>query len=215
MSYANDPALLVDLLRFREKLSWKTFVETGTEFGSSLKILHRYFEEIYSCENDNLKINYLKENGFLDELKSNRSPFNSNAVVKKLKIYTESSITALPKIFNEINHNNFFLYLDSHIDFVENNEYNPILDELDIVSNHGLKPFIIIHDFQHTNVQFRKGYSFNNGKIELGFDYVKNSMDKIFGINNWNWKLNDESYDLSGLDSKIGAGYFWEKSILI
>jgi hypothetical protein len=212
MSYQTDPMLIIDLIRLKEKLNWKTFVETGTDTGHSIKILQWYFEEIYSCEIDKDKINILMQDGFFKNKYENRSAYNLSAKIQKVKIYDESSQTALNKIFEEIGHDEFFLYLDAHIDNDPNVESIPILEELNIISTYKLKPIIIIHDFKHTDLQFRPGYKFNNKTQELSYEYVKDSMDKIYGIDEWDWKLNEESYNLTG--DKIGAGYFWKKGLI-
>lgn len=213
MSYFLDPFLLTDLIKLKQKLGWDIFVETGTEFGNTLKILQWLFKEIYSCEIEVNCINSLDINGFLKNKNENGCIWNKDTVLQNVEIFTESSLTALPKILKKINHSNFFIYLDAHEDFTENVKSIPILGELECIAASKLTPLIIIHDFSHTNPLFRPGYKFSNDNIELGYNYVKHHIDMIYGIDNWDWKLNDESCMLTG-ETKVGAGYFWKKGLL-
>ncbi len=230
MSMHTDPMLTVDIIRVREQLNIDTFVETGTEYSHTLRIAQWYFKKMYSCEIDEEKINRwhdewvtgIVHNDYVNDrdakvILSDYSKerilqwHNPSAVAKVIKLYPKSSLECLEEIFTEIGHDNFILYLDSHIDHQENVGYIPLLDELEIVHKMNIKPFIVIHDFKNSTSGFRSGSIYDNDK-ELSYDLVKDSMDNIFGENNYIYRESKESY-VYGEDVKVGAGYFWKKEL--
>lgn len=226
MSYRFDPFLLTDLLVLKKNLNWNIFVETGTELGMTTDTVSPWFAEYYTCEVLDELVELLKKNRphqFIENeyyVMANRG-FNGEFIM-----YPESSLTFLPKILKKINHSEFFIFLDSHIDNTHNPSAPPILEELDIIYKSGLTPMIIIHDFDTKRDSFGfykfditfndKGDELNYGSIDI--DYLTPMMDKIFGKDGWDYKFNTNSFsyitDYKGeLGSSQGCAYFWKKTL--
>lgn len=188
MSYSLDPIMVKDTLRIKEKFNWNTFIETGTDRGESVRILSKLFDKIYTCEIEQQRWKY-----YGDIIQN-----------ENITIMNGSSVECLPKFFAEIGHSEFFLYLDAHW-----NGNWPILDELKLVADWGYTPVIIIHDFEND-----LGFGFDRYRPEgqsteylLNFEYVKESIDKIYGENNYIFETNKESLN----PIKIGCAYFYPK----
>lgn len=218
MSYFADPYLLTDLLSFNEQLGWNAFIETGTERGNSARIVTTWIRDLYTCESE------VYENFYDFHMDSYEDYFKVYfGVVSKAShqdtcfFWNESSLTALPKIFNVIKEktpsiytdSNFYLYLDAHIDFSDNPS-TVVLDELEIVANHKLTPLIIIHDFD-TKRERWGCYRFD--EISLDLNYVRDAMDKIYGYDKWDYMFNKRSRQPWGPSQ--GCAYFWPKSLNI
>ena len=188
MSYYHDAIMIEDTLRIKEKFNWNTFIETGTDKGWSTKIISKYFDKVYSCE-----------------IEQDRWKYYTNILENKnITILNGSSVDCLPKFFEEIGNGNFFLYLDAHW-----NGNWPILDELRLVAEWGFKPVIIIHDFQND-----LGFEFDSYRKEgeekeyfLNFDYVKESIERIYGEDGYIFETNKESLN----PIKTGCAYFYPK----
>lgn len=188
MSYALDPIMVKDTLRIKDKFNWNTFVETGTDRGESVRVLSTIFDKIYTCEIEQQRWKYY------DDILRNEN----------ITIMNGSSVDCLPKFFEAIGHSEFFLYLDAHW-----NGNWPILDELRLVAEWGYKPVIIIHDFEN-----EMGFGFDRYRPEgqeteylLNFDYVKESIETIYGKDGYIFETNTESLN----PIKIGCAYFYPK----
>jgi hypothetical protein len=181
MSFFADKYLVDDLLELKKRFNYDTIIETGTNIGNTTNLLSNIFKKVYTCE---LKKEY---SSYWDELKQN----------SKIEIYEETSTTFLPKIFSKLNNDNFYLYLDAHgiIDDT-NHQKSPLLSELEIVSKFGYKPIIMIHDFdsKRNGWEFDKIYNENiNEYVSLDWDYIKDSIEKIYGKNNYILHTNTKS----------------------
>ena len=181
--------MVEDTLKLKEKFGWDVFVETGTDRGESIRTLLPHFSKIYSCEIESERWQ------FYDDLLSNN----------KVIIKQGSSIDCLPEFFKEIGHSQFFLYLDAHW-----NGNWPILNELKLVAEWGLKPVIIIHDFDNG-----LGFGFDRYRPEgqqeeylLNYDYVKESIETIYSKDGYIFQTNTESTN----PIKVGCAYFIPKS---
>lgn len=188
MSYSLDSVMVEDTLRLKEKFGYDIFVETGTDKGESIRTLKPYFSKIYSCEIQPERWEYY------DDLLN----------IDSITIINGSSVDCLPQFFQQIGHDRFFLYLDAHW-----NGNWPILDELRLVKEWGLKPIIIIHDFDNG-----LGFGFDRYRPEghneeylLNFEYVKESIEKIYGKDEYIFETNTESTN----PIKIGCAYFYPK----
>jgi hypothetical protein len=191
MSYYHDSIMIEDTLRLKKEFDCDIFIETGTDKGESIRILKPYFSKIYSCEIESQRWQY----------------YDDLLVDNNIKIMNGSSIDCLPKFFEEIGHNNFFLYLDAHWD-----GNWPILDELRLVAEWGLKPVIIIHDFDNgLGFQYDSCRPFQHlgdeTEVFMNFDYVKESIEKIYGENGYIFETNKESTN----PIKVGCAYFYPK----
>ncbi len=188
MSYSLDPIMVDDTLRIKQKFNWNTFIETGTDKGESVRVLSNFFDKIYTCEIEEERWKY----------------YDDILQKENVNIMKGSSIECLPKFFEEIGHGNFFLYLDAHW-----NGNWPILDELRLVADWGYKPVIIIHDFENELGFGFDRYRKDGDSVEylLNFDYVKDSIEKIYGKDEYIFETNKESLN----PIKIGCAYFYPK----
>lgn len=210
MSYFTDPYLLTDLFNIQEQIDWNIFVETGTEAGNTSEMLSFWGFDVYSCEPHIHPAfdDFTRElkDGYYDVIIEDKSELENKKPVS-FTWWNESSLTALPKIFNRISTSNFFLYLDAHIDFSDNPS-TVVLDELELVYKHKLTPIIIIHDFDTKRDNWAY-YKFDNRSLDL--DYVKPSIDKIYGEGKWDFMYNKRSRQMYGFPN--GCIYFFPKSL--
>lgn len=160
----------------------KIYIETGILHGESIqKAIDAGFDKIYAIDVNPI---FIKENKlkFKDEIKKNR-----------LKIFKGLSTEVLPKILNNINEKST-IFLDAHdlgYDGIPENKYGyknecPILDEINIISNHSINNHnIIIDDIKMiiTNYGWADGYN-------ISLDMIK---EKVLLINkNYKFELIDD-----------------------
>jgi hypothetical protein len=192
MGLGTDPQILIDILKYKETFNYPVLVETGTYQGTSSKIFSSHFEKVYTCDISD------------DEKLTRRINFKNKT---NIEFILGESKECLPKFFNEIGNDNFFLFCDAHWQ----GNY-PILDELQIVADFGYKPFIFIHDFHcgHDNWGFDSW-----GNIILDYNYVKPKMDLIYGEDNYIFEVSQISQnepDGFGNPNLRGCGFFYPKN---
>lgn len=192
MGMGTDPRILIDVLKYKTTFDYPVFVETGTYGGTTSKICASHFEKVYTCEiNDDMK--QVREENF--------------AGLDNINFLLKDSREALPVFFNEIGNDKFFLFLDAHW-----GGQFPILDELQIVADFGYKPFIFIHDFDCGHEGWN--YDTDDSGNKLSYDYVKEKIEKIYGVDGYVFEVSQESYNspnASGNPNKIGCGFFYPK----
>lgn len=190
MGFGTDEQLLVDILKYKQKFDYNIIIETGTYHGTSSRILSSVFDKVYTCEiNQAYKEDIDKKINGIDNI----------------EVMFGSSPDCLKKWFQEIGHDKFFLFLDAH--WMED---WPIQDELQQVIDFGYKPFIFIHDFYCGH----EGWKYDSyGNIRLDYDYVKEKMDKIYGVDNYIFEVSQLSKN--GLPNLLndlrGCGFFYPK----
>jgi hypothetical protein len=193
MGMGTDDQILKDVLTYKKRFDYSIFVETGTYAGTTSKIVSKYFEKVYTCD--------VSE----DEAEAIEDKFKD---VANINFMLADSRDALPKFLTEIGNDKFFLFLDAHW-----HGYFPVLDELQIVADFGYKPFIFIHDFDCGH----DGWGFDCGDQGecLNFDYVKEKIEAIYGIDGYVFEVsqfsNNESNG-SGLPNLRGCGFFYPKN---
>src|SRR5690606_34701363 len=98
-----------------------------------------------------------------------------------------SSEKELPDIltYHEGGGDKILFFLDAHWQ-----QYNPLLDELKVIAEAGLKPVIVIHDFK---VPFRDdlGYDSYNGQ-DYDYTWIQDSLHAIYG-SNFTTRYNDQA----------------------
>lgn len=188
MGFGTDEQLLIDILKYKEKFDYNTIIETGTFHGTSSRILSTVFDKVYTCE-----INESYKNMIDEKIKG----------INNIEVMFGSSPDCLNKWFKEIEHDKFFLFLDAH--WMED---WPIQDELQQVIDFGYKPFIFIHDFDCGH----EGWKFDSyGDVILNYDFVKEKMDRIYGVNNYKFEVSQSSKNgyPDKLDDLRGCGFFY------
>lgn len=194
MAASGDIQVLNDMLKYKETYNYSVFIETGTSNGESTRMFSKHFEKTYTC--DNMKE---KEEERIDALK------HGNNITYLLG----NSEDCLPIFFKEVAHDKFFLFLDAH------GTSWPILTELKIVADFGYKPFIFIHDFdcKHDGWRFDQ-WGKGNDTVNLDYEYVKPSMDLIYGEGNYGYEVSQTCLaepDDQGVPNLRGCGFFFPK----
>lgn len=102
----------------------------------------------------------------------------------------DDSVSALPQILQGIAgrgmKTNLLFFIDSHW---ESN--NPLLAELEIIADFGLRPVIAIHDFKvpdHPELGFD-----TYGEIIYEWKWIKKSVEKIYGKHGFEIEYNDKA----------------------
>jgi predicted O-methyltransferase YrrM len=172
--------MVKDIIQIKQKFDYNIIIETGTETGKSTRVLKNIFDKIYTCEID----------------KSYFSMYDDLYINPNIKIMQGESTDCLKEFFTEIGHDKFFLYLDAH-----KKDSFPILNELQLVSDFKYKPVIIIHDFDCKINGFRydKYIDENNNTIYLNWDYIKNKVELIYGVDGYGYVTNTKSDTLTGV----------------
>jgi predicted O-methyltransferase YrrM len=168
-----------------KKYNISTIVETGTYKGWSTNILAKKVNKVITID---------VSEDFLNEAKKN------NLQNKNIDFYQGSSSDILEKILVK-NNDSILFFLDAHW-----GKYWPLHDELKIIKNKEIIPIIIIHDFyvpdKDGNAKF--GYDKYDTKV-LNFDYVRPSMEKIYGVDGYT------HYCLNESEINAGCGIFTPK----
>jgi len=204
MSFLYEPQMIIDVNRINEKFNYSTIIETGTHTGQSTTYLADRFQKVYTCE--------LYDEYFLQY----PTIFENYTNIISVK---GSSVDCLPIFFDEIGNDEFILYLDAH--WVED---CPIYEELEIVSEYGYKPIIVIHDFDcgfpppdkdENSHPINEGWQFNEFRIngqthKLDYTHMKPYMDKIYGVDGYDFETSKIALTKSRGDLR-GCGFFYPK----
>lgn len=175
----SDKFLLNEIIKLKIELSINIFIETGTHVGESSLIASNFFDRVLTCENHDWYFQIAEKN-ILESNKSN------------IEYHKKSSLELFEEIFplNE----RAIIFLDSHgpHDF-------PLLNELKLIGRNKIKPVIIIHDFfvpdENGNPKFQFD-TWEGNRIDL--EYVKPSLDEIYGIDNYEYYFLNEQ-EISGV----------------
>lgn len=146
-------------LELRDRFGIKTAIELGTCVGGTTRWLSQNFEKVIGVE---IMPDYLN-------IAAERVGYSESDVT----LYQGSTVDWLPKILKDINEP-VIMFIDSHW-----GEFNPLLRELEIIAERGIKPVMVIHDFLVP------------GHKELGFDtyqnivyewkWIESHIEKIYG----------------------------------
>lgn len=166
-----------------------TIVETGTYRAATTLHFAEWAKQVHTVEVDKENFEYSKN---ILEGKEN------------VKLHFGSSEKIMTSILGSMNlkstkKNNVLFFLDAHW-----NAFNPLLDELKTIAIYGLKPIIAIHDFKvpgHPELGFD-----TYGKIIYEWDWIKSSIEKIYGIDGYITEYNSEA-----TGAKRGIIYIYPK----
>ena len=164
--------------KFRELIESKNItwvVEAGTFKGATTKHFATWAKTV-----DTIEINEQNYN----DAKANLQSFpNVNMHFGNSSEVMESILSALPKRGRKPN---TLFFLDAHWE-----AYNPLLDELACIERHGLKPYIVIHDFKVPNHP-ELGFD-TYGSIVYEWGWIAESIEKIYGKDGYTVEYNSES----------------------
>ena len=147
-----------------------TIIETGTFLAGTTRVMSDWAKNIYTIEIN--KPNY-------DKAKTNLVGFDNvnlifgNSAQELDKLMSQQFVKRtekfngrkIPKVFFFF----FFLFWD----------YNPLLDELKVISKYEVSPFIAIHDFKVPNHP-ELGFDSYKGQ-DYDFDWIKKSVELVYG----------------------------------
>lgn len=163
--------------KFRELIKDKkveVFIETGTYLGSTTKHLAQWCEQVFTIEIN--PINFAKAEEALKDI--HNISMNLGSSEKILEILLSDG-----KFDNKVT----AYLLDAHW-----MEYNPLIDELNVMVKYNQKPaFIAIHDFKVPNHP-ELGYDSYRGQ-DYDLDWIKESIDKIYGEDGYTVEYNSEA----------------------
>jgi len=163
-SFSGDIFLIKEIYFLIDKYNIKNVIETGTWKGTTTKLLSAMAEKVFTVE---INEDYFKETKDLDNYENIIREFGNSPEILE-KWFKEDSVKQ-PSLF----------FLDAHW-----NEYNPLLDELKIIAKYNMnKSIIVIHDFYNP---FHEEFGYDQyGDITYNIDYIKDSINKIYYMNNW------------------------------
>lgn len=150
----------------------KHIIETGTYLGHTTKHLSKMCKKVDTIEV--VKDNYDNAMTHLSKL-------------KKVTQHLGSSEKVLENILPESDEG-LFIFLDAHW-----NEYNPLLDELKVIANKGLKPIIAIHDFKVPNRPELGFDVYNRLGIVYEWNWIYKSIEAIYGVGGYEIEYNSEA----------------------
>lgn len=158
-----------------DKFKIKKIIETGTYFGWSSMKLAEFGVDVITIESSQENFNKAIDNFSKSNFK-NIEPILGNSPEVLKKILTEED-------------NDIILFLDAHW-----YDYWPIHDELKVCIEKKIKPVIVIHDFYVPGENGKAKFGFDRyGNQNLDLDYIKQSLDEIYGENEYEYHYNTES----------------------
>lgn len=179
-----------------ESNSIKTIIETGTFMAGTTRIMAQWTDSVYTIEIN--KENYEKSKQNLTGY-DNVNLIFGNSAEKLNEILAE--LAPLIELGREkmIKYKPVFFFLDAHF-----YDYNPLLAELSVISKYMVKPYLAIHDFK---VPGHPELGFDSYKAQdYDFDWIKESVDKIYGKNGY-----VVEYNLEAVGAKRGAIFLTPK----
>lgn len=147
-------------------------IETGTYLGSTTEHFAQWVPEVHTIE--------IKQHHFDQAAKK-------LAGVRNVNMHLGNSADCLPGIIESLRANaKVFIFLDAHWE-----DYNPLLDELDIIKDAGIRPIIAIHDFK---VPDRPEFGFDsyNGQ-DYDWDWISEKIEMIYGEQGYTVFYNTEA----------------------
>lgn len=157
-----DGYLAAEVLRLKKEHNIMSAIETGTCLGSTMLWLGENFASVDTAEvSDNLRT-LAVDRGL--------AYFGRNA--HWVTSHLGPSVEMLAKVSAG------FYFLDAHW-----GDHCPLLDELELIASQGVKPCIVIHDFQVPGTDF--GFDKMPDGRPFNMELVKPYLDRIYGEGNW------------------------------
>jgi GT2 family glycosyltransferase len=163
-----DSYMEKEFLRLRNQYQIKNVIETGTYKGVTTNWFARNFENVYSIE---IMRQYYEEASL--NLKSHNN----------VTLLNSDSRRALPSVLDKVK-GNTLIFIDSH--WYE----NPLLPELEIIAESGLKPYICIHDMRNPEDPTMGFDTYPDQGIVYEFSWLKPHLDVIYGENQYEYYFN-------------------------
>ena len=148
--FEGDIFISQEILKLKEKFNIKKVLETGSQYGSTLKWFSENFERAQGCEP-----NY---------------EFYEIAKAKGVNVLCIKSTTFLDSDFTEPN---TLIYIDSHW----HDTPCPLKEELKLIAELHPSPIICIHDFKVPNIP---ELGFDSYDYELKFEEIESLLNDIY-----------------------------------
>lgn len=161
-----------EFLKLKDQFGIDTAIELGTCFGSTSLWMSKNFEKVITIE-INPKYAEIAQERF------------ERDGAKNIELIVGDTIKVLPTIINRIPNNSIWL-VDSHW-----LNHCPMLDELKIIADAGIKPVIAIHDFLVPNEQ-NLGFDTYNGQ-PFTLDWIRSRLYEIYGIGQYEYYYNSDA----------------------
>lgn len=167
--FEGDEILAMKFQEIIKRLGIETVIETGTYKGATTARLSKMVSQVITIESN---LDYAPE---INERLKDR---------QNVTIRWGSSVDELGNAINESGRENILFFLDAHW------KGTPLLRELEIIKNKGLKPVISIHDFKVPNHPELGFDSYNRQDYE--WEWIKASIEAIYG-NHYKIEYNSEA----------------------
>jgi hypothetical protein len=191
LGYEGDVFIHAELKKLNKRFNFYYAFETGTFRGATTQFLCMVAHYVHTIEIDN-------ENFAVAEQFHRES--------KLFRVF--NNLGNSPDVLNEILSRpsqpewkdlSLLFYLDAHWE-----NHCPLLDELQVIADHKLKPVIVIHDFKvPEHPEF--GYDSYNGQ-DFDFAWIQPSIERIYGVDGY-----DYHYNLVAIGAKRGVIYIYPK----
>ena len=185
--YEGDSFIGHEIKSLVQRFGVSIIFETGTFLGATTKKLAE-LAPVYTVE-------IVPEN--FEKACANVGDSNKNYVKLKLGNSVDLLKEWLPNF--RLKQDSCLFFLDAHW-----NDYCPLLDELKVIAENGLKPVIVIHDWK---VPGRPDLGFDSYKgQDYTFEWIQESMEKIYGVDGYSYHYNDQAEG-----AKRGVIYLYPK----
>lgn len=170
LGYEGDEFVHGEIKKLVEKFNVNLIIETGTFLGSTTKRLAEFCPVI--------TFEVMEEN-------YNKAVENCRPLTN-IYLHLKDSIEGLKEIFyNNPPQTSTLFFLDAHWW-----DACPLLDELKVIAENGIKPVIIIHDWK---VPGRPDLGFDSYKgQDFTFEWIEQSLKNIYG-DNFSYHYNNEA----------------------
>lgn len=175
----SDIHLLENFLLLAKKHNCTTFFETGTWHGKTAQEVCRHIKEVITVE----------VNEQFHEIASKNLQGIGN-----VKLVLGSSPEVMEQTLSN-NQEGLIFFLDAHW-----HEDWPLLDELRVIAEKNIKPVIMIHDFFVPGADGNALFGFDSYQNQpLNYEYVREGLEKIYGVDGFNYFYSDKVELNSGL----------------
>ena len=163
-----DTYLEREFIQLKEKYNIRNVIETGTYKGVTTKWLANNFANVFSIE---IMRKYFEEASLNLKGLSNVTLINSD------------SRSALASVLDKVQ-GTTLVFFDSH--WYE----NPLLPELEIITESKMKPIICIHDIKNPEDPTMVYGTYPDKGIVYEFDWLRPSLDALYGKNMYEFYFN-------------------------
>lgn len=173
LPFNGDTKMCDEVISIKKRFSITTAIELGSCVGGTTKWLGENFDKVITVE-----INPTFREFCLHRIKGMKNIYSQLGDTVKL----------LPDILSQIKNDSVYIFVDSHW-----SDNNPLLRELEIIAESGLKPCIEIHDmYNPVNPHFQWDKYPNEG-IEYNWAYIEKHIEAIYGKDGYEYYYNSQS----------------------